>query len=111
MDVKFNERMADEAIAKMNNIKMENILEQFLNTNKDMRFGDIVINHSASEDNPIRIGVFLKRSGKNFNMTDCRGAFWQSGPQAKLEVVGSVLKYPADPFYALDVQKYRSTHS
>lgn len=74
----------------------------------NMKFGDIVINHTASEDNPIRIGVFLKRSGKNFNMTDCKGTFWQSTPSANMEVVGSVLKYPGDPLYAMDVSKHRS---
>ena len=94
MDVKFNERLADELMAK---------------TAHYMKFGDIVINHNASEDNPIRIGVFLKRSGKNFNMTDCKGTFWQTGPQAKIEVVGSVLKYPGDPLFVMDVEKHRRT--
>ena len=41
-----------------------------------MRFGDIVENLFASANNPCRIGIFVKRIGKNWEFTDGKGEFW-----------------------------------
>lgn len=64
-----------------------------------MKFGDIVINHWASESNPTRIGCYIRKSDLGFEMTDCKGQFWVfvDSKDAKLEIVGSVLKCPKNP--------------
>lgn len=65
------------------------------------QFGDIVVNHCASLDNPIRRSIVVRvghRSGRLnhgwfVECTDGKGSFWQyGGPEEKLEIVGSVLK-------------------
>jgi hypothetical protein len=64
------------------------------------KFGDIVINHWASNDNPHKRGVVVRtirrdgrlNRGKWIQCTNMEGAFWESMPGEKLEVVGSVLK-------------------
>lgn len=57
-----------------------------------MKFLDIVENGYASEDNPRRIGIFIKRNGRNFEMTDGKGRFWlAAGDNEKLNVIGNLL--------------------
>lgn len=65
------------------------------------KFGDIVENGWASEDNPTRKGVVVKRGvtkgrlnpGPFVQLTDMKGEFWEcgAGKDHKLSVVGSVL--------------------
>jgi hypothetical protein len=60
-------------------------------------FGDIVVNHYASESNPQRKGVFVrycKRGGMNcIELTNMKGEFWYpvNDENAKLEKTGSIL--------------------
>ena len=64
------------------------------------KFGDIVVNHSAGDGNPLKRSVVV-RTGRNdgrlnngpwVECTDMRGSFWKyGGPSEKLEIVGSVL--------------------
>lgn len=63
-------------------------------TKYNFKFGDIIENHYASEDNPRRIGIFVKKSSKgNFEMTDGKGSFWLGAyDNDKLVKIGSVSK-------------------
>ena len=58
-----------------------------------MEFGDIVVNGWASENNPHRVGIFVKNKGKVIEFTDGKGDFWDAlnDKGAKLEVIGSAL--------------------
>lgn len=57
-----------------------------------MKFLDIVENGWASEDNPHRIGIFIRKKGRNFEVTDGKGDFWLcAGDNAKLKVIGNLL--------------------
>lgn len=57
-----------------------------------MKFLDIVENGYASENNPRRIGIFIRKTGRNFEMTDGKGNFWLSaGDNEKLTVIGNLL--------------------
>ncbi|MNO55015.1 hypothetical protein D3C76_454980 [compost metagenome] len=59
----------------------------------DFIFGDLIENHYASEDNPRRKGIFIKKNSKgHFEMTDGKGSFWLSASDnEKLVKIGSVL--------------------
>ncbi|MGW8823418.1 hypothetical protein ACWGNU_14955 [Paenibacillus lautus] len=61
----------------------------------NFKFGDLIENHYASEDNPRRIGIFVKKDSKgHFEMTDGKGKFWLSAnDNDKLVKIGSV-KHP-----------------
>lgn len=41
-----------------------------------LNFGDVIINHHASERNPHRVGVVLAVN-KHIELTDSKGDFWQ----------------------------------
>ena len=68
------------------------------------KFGDVVENGWASEDNPTRTGVFVRKgsregtmnAGPYIRLTDMKGKFWESpiGPCHRLKVIGSVLVAP-----------------
>ncbi len=56
------------------------------------KFGDIIENYYASEDNPRRIGIFVKKTSKGLEMTNGKGSFWLSAhDNEKLVKIGSVL--------------------
>ena len=65
-------------------------LQQF---KKKVKFGDWVKNHYASEDNPQRLGVFVRLGGRVIECTDMKGNFWRPllDEESKLEIVGSIL--------------------
>lgn len=56
----------------------------------DMKYGDILINHHLSEDNPEHTGVFVRENLGVITITDTKGAFWQviNNPGSKLEING-----------------------
>lgn len=58
-----------------------------------MKFGDIVVNGWASENNPHRIGIFVRNKGKTIQLTDGKGHFWETynDKESKLIVMGSML--------------------
>lgn len=55
------------------------------------RIGDWFVNIYAAEANPHRIGMFVRRSGDLFEMTDCRGEFWKVAADALV-----MIETPAD---------------
>lgn len=58
-----------------------------------MKFGDIVENGWASEDNPRRKGVFVRTKEKGYEMTNMKGDFWLSAKDnQKLSVIGSIFQ-------------------
>lgn len=59
----------------------------------EVRFGDLVKNHYASDDNPSKVGVFVRMLGRAIECTDMRGNFWRPvlDERSKLEIVGSIL--------------------
>jgi len=62
-----------------------------------MKFLDIVENGYASKDNPRRIGIFINRSGRNYEMTDGKGKFWLSScDNERLKVIGNLLDKDAE---------------
>lgn len=54
-------------------------------------FGDIIINHNYSNDNPKKIGIFIKENGV-IHLTDTKGLYWTvtNDPGANLEVNGQI---------------------
>lgn len=60
------------------------------------KFGDVVENGWASEDNPTRVGVVVEKTGGHVRLTDMKGKFWESPTLVghKLKVIGSVLVAP-----------------
>lgn len=59
---------------------------------KSFKFGDILINHWASEDNPTHKGIFVCRTAKGYQMTDGNGKFWLTRIESnKLEKIGFAL--------------------
>lgn len=57
-----------------------------------LKFGDIVVNHWAGENNPNRTGVFVRRKKETIEVTNMKGKFWYpvNDRRAKLEKVGSI---------------------
>ncbi len=65
------------------------------------KFGDLVENGWASDDNPTRVGVFVRRGCRTGRMnpgpyavlTDMKGKFWEVfvRDDSKLTIVGNVL--------------------
>jgi hypothetical protein len=50
------------------------------------QFGDVLLNHWASEKNPQRIGIFVRELKNTYLLTDGKGKFWESMKKdAKLE--------------------------
>lgn len=69
-----------------------------------LKFGDIVENGWASEDNPIRTGIFIRfrkiphgqmNAGYQASLTDGKGRFWETsaGKENKLRKIGSCMAY------------------
>ena len=57
-----------------------------------MKYGDIIINEHAGENNPHRKGVFIK-SGKSYIMlTDLKGDVWKviNDKESKFNVCGKL---------------------
>jgi hypothetical protein len=62
-----------------------------------MKFLDIVENGWASEQNPRRIGIYIRKKGRNFEMTDGKGDFWlMAGDNEKMRVIGNLLDKDID---------------
>jgi hypothetical protein len=65
------------------------------------KFLDLVENGWASEDNPLRVGIFIRRGvrptgrmnpGPYFELTDGKGEFWTvSARSERLRIVGNLL--------------------
>lgn len=59
----------------------------------NFKFGDIIENGWASEDNPIRVGIFVKKVSKGFECTNGKGKFWVvAKDNQRLKVLGNVMK-------------------
>lgn len=58
----------------------------------DIEFGDILINHHLSDDNPEHTGVFVRERFSVITMTDTQGRFWPvtNDAGANLEVNGQI---------------------
>lgn len=58
------------------------------------KFGDIVINEYASENNPHRESIFVRyHTGGDMQFTDMKGNFWCTPKNNdKLSCIGSVIK-------------------
>ena len=58
----------------------------------DIEYGDILINHHLSEDNPEHTGVFVRERFSVITMTDTQGGFWTvtNDMGARLEVNGQL---------------------
>jgi len=59
---------------------------------RNLKFGDIVVNHWASVDNPTREGVFIRYVSRYAKCTDMKDKFWDNinDEDGKLEKVGSI---------------------
>lgn len=58
-----------------------------------LKFGDIIENGWASEDNPARIGIFVKKVSKGYECTNGKGKFWVvSKDNARITILGNALK-------------------
>ena len=59
---------------------------------KGLKFGDIVTNGWAGDDNPNRRGVFVKRKRDTIVLTNMKGKFWEpyNDDQAKLKKIGTI---------------------
>lgn len=74
---------------------MEEIgIEGLRDLRKRLRFGDIVVNHWASEQNPHRVGIFVKIERYSLLVTDMKGAFWYPAfdHRAKIEIIGNIIE-------------------
>ena len=58
-----------------------------------LKFGDIIINHHASEDNPLKRGIFVKYHKRTIELTNGKGEFWKTSndKESKLEKIGNML--------------------
>jgi len=50
---------------------------------KGLKFGDIIINYWASEDNPHRRGIFVRYKKNLIQCTDGKGDFWKTTHDGK----------------------------
>ena len=58
-----------------------------------MKFGDIVDNGYASDDNPTKYGIVIYSRGARqggIRMTDGKGKFWTVDPHDRIKVVGRI---------------------
>lgn len=78
----------------------EKEMKEIKKYNSSFKFGDIIENGYASENNPIRTGVFINygyrngrcNPGKYLNLTDMNGRFWEYGvDNDKLMKIGNIL--------------------
>jgi hypothetical protein len=64
----------------------------------NFKFGDVVLNHYAGENNPHRIGVFVKycirQRGKAIELTNMKGDFWYlfRDKDSRNEIIGSIFR-------------------
>jgi hypothetical protein len=58
-----------------------------------LRFGDIIENGYASEDNPRRLAIIVKARGHSINCTDGKGDYWDLlfDPKARIKLHGTAL--------------------
>lgn len=65
----------------------------------DLKFGDIVINHWASDRNPHRKGIVVRVDPKTVYCTDGKGEFWHlvKDSESKIVRVGSLIPSPTIP--------------
>lgn len=63
---------------------------------KQLKFGDAIVNYWASEDNPHRVGIFIRFEKLNrmdtLLLTKGKGDFWNTGfpKRSRIERVGSI---------------------
>jgi hypothetical protein len=56
------------------------------------KFGDVIINGYASQCNPIRKGIFVKKVSKGYELTDGKGKFWViAKDNDKLTKIGNII--------------------
>lgn len=59
------------------------------------RFGDIIENRWASEDNPIRKGIFVRNKKDLIELTNGQGKFWEVYHDDNRNVrIGSIYENP-----------------
>jgi hypothetical protein len=65
----------------------------FANFRKTLKFGDIIENGWASENNPHKFGIVVKARGHSINCTDGAGEFWDLvfDHSTKIKAHGNVL--------------------
>lgn len=56
-----------------------------------LKFGDVLVNGYASIGNPIRTGIFVRRTAKHLLLTDGKGQFWEMANHDKITKLGSVI--------------------
>lgn len=68
------------------------------------RFLDVIENGYASEDNPLRVGYFVKATttprgrmnpGRHWQLTDGKGKFWELTPSVETRIIGNLLSQVA----------------
>jgi hypothetical protein len=96
---KYNEEVIGFDVIERHNKKcfddtLSNIKETMNGKKIKFKFGDIIINHHASKDNPQRQGIFVNYDKNTIVLTDMKGNFWFPllDNDAILEIKGSVLK-------------------
>lgn len=59
------------------------------------KFGDTIINHWASENNPHRKGICVRMISRGIQVTDGNGEFWElvNDAESKTEVIPAALPY------------------
>lgn len=66
-----------------------------------LSFGDVLINHWASDDNPNKVSVFVKRKKKTICVTNMKGKFWEqysdSLDEGMIEKVGNIVSNDVKP--------------
>lgn len=76
----------------MNNLGTKGVIE----FKKEIKFGDVILNHYAGPDNPHKIGMFVGFKSINNNLsielTDCDKERWYPGldKNSKLEIIGHI---------------------
>lgn len=72
--------------------------EGYNNFKETLKFGDVIENGYASEDNPRRVSIVVKKArGHSINCTDGNGDFWDLlfDAQSKIKLHGTALIEPA----------------
>lgn len=73
---------------------MEEIgLEGVKHLRATLKFGDIIVNHWASDNNPNKKGVFVRFHYRSIIVTDMYGNFWEPSfdHKSKIEIIGTVI--------------------
>lgn len=71
--------------------------EGYKHFKETLKFGDVIENGYASEDNPRRTAIVVKARGHSINCTDGNGDFWDLlfDAQSKIKLHGTALIQPA----------------